>query len=130
LDRILELRRTSSVIDALLDEVVRLCANCDPSLGMRLETILRRSHSPVIRSKISQSAGPVLAALRILIYVSEERGVDTTSRLDQVDACIDEIVAWYRKKLVDPLAASPVLSVRRSRKSRRSTEHRTTIMHS
>jgi hypothetical protein len=93
--QITEFHTNSSAIDILLDEIIRLCADCDEPLATRLETILGRASSPLeIGRGLHQPARSVATALRMLVYVSQERGAEAAVHLERIDACIHELVAW------------------------------------
>jgi hypothetical protein len=84
--------------EALLAQAIRICCQNEQMLGQRLAQILRL---PVPKPTISEGSTKSLdEALRILAYVGAEHQLQGPICRDQIDACIQEIVAGFAATLV------------------------------
>lgn len=84
--------------EELLAQAIHICCQNEQMLGQRLAEILRL---PIPKPTIS--AGSIKSldeALRILAYVGAEHRLQGLICRDQIDACIDEIVAGLAATLV------------------------------
>jgi hypothetical protein len=83
--------------EELLAQAIRICC-ANEQLGQRLAEILRL---PIPKPAISEGSMKSLdEALRILAYVGAEHRLQGPICRDQVDACIQEIVAGLAATLV------------------------------
>src|SRR3954447_6368593 len=84
--------------EELLAQAIRICCANEQTLGQRLAEILRL---PIPKRAISEGSMKSLdEALRILAYVGAEHRLQGAICRDQIDACIQEIVAGLAATLV------------------------------
>lgn len=84
--------------EELLAQALRICCQNDEMLGQRVAGILRL---PIPKSTMSEGTAESLDdALRILAYVRAEHQLQGPICRDQIDACIQEIVAGLAATLV------------------------------
>jgi hypothetical protein len=84
--------------EELLTQAIRICCANEQTLGQRLAEILRL---PIPKPPISEGSMKSLdEALRILAYVGAEYRLQGPVCREQIDACIQEIVAGLAATLV------------------------------
>jgi hypothetical protein len=84
--------------EELLAQAIRICCAKEQTLGQHLAEILRL---PIPKPAISEGSMKSLdEALRILAYVGAEHRLQGPICRDQIDACIEEIVAGLAATLV------------------------------
>jgi len=84
--------------EELLAQAIRICCQNEQMLGQRLAKILRLpTPKPTTSKGLMKSLDE---ALRILAYVGAEHQLQGPIRRDQIDACIQEIVAGLAATLV------------------------------